>query len=224
MTGLISVALIPLLPCTGSRIIGSSLDGLLLVGSGLLTSLLSRISSVSYASSSTTYHHNVLSFATVVTSPLPHLTVGPVFAPIWFPNTGVNQHITPDLVTLTDSAPYLGNDHLHVGDGKGLSISHIGHTMLCSPKRTFTSSNILHIPHITKPLLSVQKIYHDNNVYFEFHVSMFCVKDLTTKAVLLSGQSNCRTCAASRLKHPPLNSVLFKNVANMGRQGILVFY
>jgi len=102
----------------------------------------------------------------------------------------VNQHITPDLATLSNSAPYLGNDHLHVGDGNGLSISHIGHTMLRSPKCTFTLSNILYVPHFTKPLLSVQKFYHDNNVYFEFHVSMFCVKDLTTKAVLLSGQSN----------------------------------
>jgi len=35
----------------------------------------------------------------------------------WFSNTGANQHITPDLATLTASEPYLGNDNLHVGDG-----------------------------------------------------------------------------------------------------------
>jgi len=62
--------------------------------------------------------------------------------------------------------------------------------MLRSPKRTFTLSNVLHVTHITKPLLSVQKFYRDNNVYFEFHVSVFYVKDLTTKAMLFSGQSN----------------------------------
>jgi hypothetical protein len=39
-------------------------------------------------------------------------------------------------------------------------------------------------------LLFVQKIYRDNNVYFEFHASVFYVKDLTTKAVLLSSQIN----------------------------------
>jgi len=102
----------------------------------------------------------------------------------------VNQHVTPDLATLTDSATYLGNDHLHVGNGKGLFVSHIRHTMLRSPKRTFTLSNLLHVTHITKPLLSVQKFYRDNNVYFEFHASMFYVKDLTTKAMLFSSQSN----------------------------------
>ena len=105
-------------------------------------------------------------------------------------DTGANQHITPDLATLIDSAPYLGNDHLHVGDGKGLPISHIGHTMLHSPKRIFLLSNVLHVPHITKPFVFVQKFYRDNNVYFEFHTSMFYVKNLNTKAVLLSSQSN----------------------------------
>jgi len=62
--------------------------------------------------------------------------------------------------------------------------------MLHFPKRTFTLSNVLHVPHITKPLLFVQKFCRDNNVYFEFHVSVFYVKDLTIKSVLLFGQSN----------------------------------
>jgi len=46
------------------------------------------------------------------------------------------------------------------------------------------------MPHITKPLLFVQKFYCDNNVYFEFHESVFYVKDPITKEVLLSSQSN----------------------------------
>ena len=46
------------------------------------------------------------------------------------------------------------------------------------------------MPQITKPLLSVQKFCRDNHVYFEFHASMFYIKDLITKEVLLSGQSN----------------------------------
>jgi len=62
--------------------------------------------------------------------------------------------------------------------------------MLRSPKRDFTLYSVLHVSYITKPLLSVQIFYCDNNVYFEFHTSMFYIKDLTTKAMLLSGQSN----------------------------------
>jgi hypothetical protein len=62
--------------------------------------------------------------------------------------------------------------------------------MLHSPKHIFTLSNILYVTRITKPLLSVQKFCCDNHVYFEFHSSMFYVKDLITKEVLLFDQSN----------------------------------
>jgi hypothetical protein len=95
-----------------------------------------------------------------------------------------------DLMTLIESAPYLGNGHLHVCGSKGLSISNIGYTMLHYAKHTFTLSNIFHVPHITKPLLFVHKFCCDNNVYFEFHTFVFYVKGLTTKAVLLSNESN----------------------------------
>ena len=50
-------------------------------------------------------------------------------------------------------------------------------------------SNILHVPHIKKNLLSVQQFCRENYVFFEFHSSVFYVKDLITKEVLLSGQS-----------------------------------
>jgi hypothetical protein len=79
---------------------------------------------------------------------------------------------------------------LHVGDGKSLAISHIRHTMLHSSKCIFKLSNVFHVPRNTKPLLSVQNFYCDNHVYFEFHASVFYVKDLITKKVLISGQSN----------------------------------
>jgi len=101
----------------------------------------------------------------------------------WFPNTGATQHVTPDLATLAASEPYLGNDNLHIDDGKGLPISHIGHTKIYTPQRSVTLSNILHVLHITKCLLFVQKLYLDNNVYFEFHPFVFYVKDLNTNEV-----------------------------------------
>jgi histone deacetylase 1/2 len=102
---------------------------------------------------------------------------------------GANQHVTPDLASMTSSEPYTSSDQLHVGNGKGLVISHIAHSKLYTPKHTFILSNVLHVPHIKKPLLFVQKFCIENNVFFEFHSSMFYVKDLITKEVLLSGQS-----------------------------------
>jgi hypothetical protein len=107
----------------------------------------------------------------------------------WFPDIGVNQHGTPDVANLTGSESYLSNDHLHIGDGKGFFISNIGHTKLYTPHRTFTLSNVLHVPHIQKPLLFVQKFCLDNNIYFEFHPFLFYIKDLNSKALLFSSQS-----------------------------------
>ena len=52
----------------------------------------------------------------------------------WFPNTGANQHVTPDIVDMTHAEPYLSNDQLYVGDGKGLVISNTGHNILHTPK------------------------------------------------------------------------------------------
>ena len=49
-----------------------------------------------------------------------------------------------------------------------------------------------------KCLLSVQKFYLDNNVYFEFHPFVFYVKDLNTNEVILSGQSKDGLYALSR--------------------------
>jgi hypothetical protein len=97
----------------------------------------------------------------------------------------VNQHVTPNLATLIDSASYPRNDYFHVGDGKSLAISHIVHTTLHFPKHIFKLSNVLHVSHITKSLLFIKKICHHNHVHFEFHASVFYVKDLISKEVLL---------------------------------------
>jgi histone deacetylase 1/2 len=107
----------------------------------------------------------------------------------WFSNTGANQHVSPELATLTTLEPHLGNDNFHVGDGKGLPISYLGHIKIYTPHHSFTLSNVLRVPTIMQPLLSVQKFCLDNIVYFEFHPHVFYVKDLNTHDFLLSGQS-----------------------------------
>lgn len=63
--------------------------------------------------------------------------------------------MTPDLVSMMSSEHYLDNDHLHVCDGKGLVISNTAYSHNRSPKCTFTLSNILLVPNIKKPLLSI---------------------------------------------------------------------
>jgi hypothetical protein len=101
----------------------------------------------------------------------------------------VNHHVTLDITSITHTEPFLGNDQLHVGDRKGLVVSNTTHNILHTPKQVFTLSNILHVPHIIKILLFVRQFCCENYVFFEFLSSVFYVKDLITKEVLLSGQS-----------------------------------
>lgn len=51
-------------------------------------------------------------------------------------------------------------------------------------------SNILHVPHAPKKLLSVNQFCRDNNVYFEFHPSCFHIKDRASQKILLTGPSS----------------------------------
>jgi hypothetical protein len=110
--------------------------------------------------------------------------------PAWYPDTGANNHITADYGNLNLHAEdYTGQDQVRIGNGQGLHIHHIGSSILCSSNKNFFLNNILHVPHISQNLLSVYQFTKDNNVFFEFHPSFFCVKDLFSGVTLLSGKS-----------------------------------
>ena len=73
---------------------------------------------------------------------------------------------------------------------RGLSIKYVGQSMLTSPylsSKTLSLKHLLHVPYITKDLLSVSKFAKDNIVFFEFHPSSCFVKDRVTKTTLLEG-------------------------------------
>jgi hypothetical protein len=122
-----------------------------------------------FAATSDTLHSNALSLCIMGIKASANLFFSDVSAAnpvIWFPNTGVNQHITPDITGMTHADPYLGNDQLYIGDGKGLIVSNTAYKILHTPKRTFTLSNILHVPKIKKRLLYVQQYCCENCVFY----------------------------------------------------------
>ncbi|GJT33931.1 hypothetical protein Tco_0924350 [Tanacetum coccineum] len=80
----------------------------------------------------------------------------------WHSDTRANSHVTPDLEAMDNSEAYYGDDALHVGNGKGLPILHIGSSKVYSPQKTFFLKNILRVPEISHNLLSIQNFCHDN--------------------------------------------------------------
>lgn len=74
-----------------------------------------------------------------------------------------------------------------VGNGHNPPIHHTGSSTFCFPSRNIHLKNILHVPKITKNLLSISKLTHDNNVIMEFHHFSMFVKDKATRKVLPEG-------------------------------------
>jgi histidinol phosphatase-like PHP family hydrolase len=72
---------------------------------------------------------------------------------------------------------YMGSNQIRIGNGKGLSIKHLGTTRLSTPYSQFDLLDILHVPQISKNLISVQKFTRDTNTFFEFHPSYFLLED-----------------------------------------------
>ena len=58
-----------------------------------------------------------------------------------------------------------------------LFITHIGSSSISTSSKSLYLNDILHVPSITKPLLSVQIFCKDNNCFFEFHPDFCLVKD-----------------------------------------------
>ena len=97
----------------------------------------------------------------------------------WYPDSGATNHITPDESNLHSSEDYHGQQQIYMGNGEGLHIHNIGHSFLYSNSNSkhLVLNKLLHVPSITKNLLSVSQFANDNNVYFEFHPTYCCVKD-----------------------------------------------
>jgi hypothetical protein len=103
-------------------------------------------------------------------------------------DTGATHHVTNELqhLNLSDE-DYHDQDQIRVGDGTGLPISHVGSTLFTFSRHQFILKQLLHVPSISKNLLSVQKFALDNSVFFEFH-SYFLIKDIQTRAILHQGR------------------------------------
>ncbi|KAL5583154.1 hypothetical protein UlMin_015596 [Ulmus minor] len=107
----------------------------------------------------------------------------------WYPDLGATNHITNDFENMAYGLDYNGTQKVHMGNGTGLSIEHIVNSYISCSKssKSLTLKNILHIPKITKNLLSISRFTKDNNLLFEFNSSSCFGKDKVSKTTLLQG-------------------------------------
>ena len=153
-----------------------------------------------------------------------------MFDKAWFPDSGATNHFTNDFNNLNIGTKYQSNNKWNMGNGAGLDILHIGQSTFSLPisSHPLILRNLLHVPHITKNLISVSEFHvphmtknlislsqfaRENQVYFEFHPSVCFVKDLEMGQILLQGmlrnglyQFNL-SCSKYQLSSPVTTSV-----------------
>ncbi|GAU34785.1 hypothetical protein TSUD_205890 [Trifolium subterraneum] len=110
--------------------------------------------------------------------------------PSWYPDSGASFHVTGDSRNIQEPTPFAGSEHIYMGNGQSLPIISSGSSIFNAPNHTQTHlilNNLLHVPSITKNLISVSQFAKDNAVYFEFHPNYCLVKSQATNKVLLQG-------------------------------------
>lgn len=116
-------------------------------------------------------------------------TPSTVYDPLWYPDSRASNHLTLNLANLSVRHPHDDSDWVQVGNGLGLSILHTGHSNLYSHSfnKSFVLRNLLHVPGLTKILISVSQFAKQNRVFFEFHANACYVKCQDSKEILLRG-------------------------------------
>ena len=94
--------------------------------------------------------------------------------PLLYPDSGATHHVTKESTVYSSKQPYHGTETVKMGNGSGLSIANIGSTSFSSSSthKSLVLKNLLHVPLITKNLLSVSSFARDNNVFFTFTLTV----------------------------------------------------
>jgi gag-polypeptide of LTR copia-type len=103
----------------------------------------------------------------------------------WCIDSGATHHITPELNNLSSFVAFNETDTLQIGNGMGMSISHIGTSSLTFSTFTIKLLDVLHVPQFTNNLLSLFKLLHDNSLFIEFSSTFCTIKDRQSKTLLI---------------------------------------
>jgi hypothetical protein len=99
----------------------------------------------------------------------------------WYLDSGANHHITSEIENLTLQQPYQRIENVTMGNGGGLQIANTSFSLITTSNNHFCLNNILHFPHASSNLLSIQKFCKDNHCYFTLTTNCLLIKDMRTK-------------------------------------------
>ncbi|KAJ3686759.1 hypothetical protein LUZ61_015923 [Rhynchospora tenuis] len=104
----------------------------------------------------------------------------------WILDSGASSHVTSDVNNLSAFYSYGGPDSLQIGNGMGLTITHIGNFNFSLSGTVIHLNNVLVVPSFSKNLISISQLLTDNpHLLIEFSSNSCFFKDLLTKAIIL---------------------------------------
>lgn len=107
-----------------------------------------------------------------------------------YPDSGGSSHVIGDSQNIQQLSNFEGPGQTFIGNGQGLAINLYGSsylTFVCNPNINLALHNLLHVPSITKNLISFSHFCHDYLVFFEFHAKHCFVISQANNKVLVQG-------------------------------------
>jgi hypothetical protein len=130
-------------------------------------------------------------------------------------DTGATNHLTSEMAKLNTHEPYQGHDHVRTANGAGMHISHVGQaSLLTSNSRHLRLLNVLHVPSVTRSLLSVPQLTRDNDVFVEFHRFHFLLRTGPRGTFFL--EVDAAMVSMSLLRQSPRCSAVFVFLHHIG--------
>ncbi|KAE8686002.1 putative zinc ion binding protein [Hibiscus syriacus] len=108
----------------------------------------------------------------------------------WVVDTGATHHVTAYANKLLNASEYRGPGKLLIENGMPLDIVSVGSARVNTTYRILFLHELLHVPNITKNLLSVSNLARDNDVFIEFYPNRCCIRDEATGKLLLQGEES----------------------------------
>ena len=93
-------------------------------------------------------------------------------APDWYVDFGALDHMVSSSASVTNSTPSVGDASVLFGNDTSLPISRVGTSTIAN---NVCLNDVLVVPNLTKNLLSLSKLTHDNDVDVVFSRNMFII-------------------------------------------------
>ena len=100
-------------------------------------------------------------------NPVANLATSAPANSMWMMDSGASHHISSCPATLASVSDYGGPDEILLGNGTGLTITHLGSTSFFNKTKSLSLADVLCVPSMRTNLISVAKLCRTNQVSVE---------------------------------------------------------